>query len=54
MEGNTLWSRKTYEVFKRQVERYEAEKGILTWILIASLIVAIVQVLLGGKVWMIN
>ena len=36
---------KTYEVLKRQVERYEAEGGILTWVMIGALVVAIIQML---------
>ena len=43
---------KLYKGLKRQIKRYEAEGGILTWILIAALIVAIIQILLGGRVWM--
>ena len=37
---------KTYEVLKRQVERYDAENGILTWIMLAALAGAIIQFLL--------
>ena len=37
---------KTYEVLKRQVERYEAENGILTWIMLAALAGAVIQFLL--------
>ena len=37
---------KTYEVLKRQVERYEAENGILTWIMLAALAGAVIQILL--------
>ena len=41
---------KLYKGLKRQVKRYEAEKGVLTWVMIAALIVAIIQMLLGGKI----
>ena len=34
---------KLYKGLKRQIKRYEPEHGILTWIMIAALIVAIVQ-----------
>ena len=37
---------KTYEVLKKQVEKYEAENGVLTWIMIAALVGAIIQILL--------
>ena len=37
---------KTYEVLKRQVERYDAENGILTWIMLAALAGAVIQFLL--------
>jgi len=37
---------KTYEVLKRQVERYDAEGGILTWIMLTALVGAIIQFLL--------
>ena len=37
---------KTYEVLKKQVEKYEAENGVLTWIMIAALAGAIIQILL--------
>ena len=37
---------KTYEILKRQVERYEAENGILTWIMLAALAGAVIQILL--------
>ena len=36
---------KTYEVLKRQVERYDAEGGILIWVMIVALAVAIMQFL---------
>ena len=41
---------KLYKGLKRQIKRYEPEGGILTWIMIASLIIAIIQVLLGDKI----
>ena len=34
---------KLYKGLKRQIKRYEPEHGILTWIMIAALIVAIIQ-----------
>ena len=37
---------KTYEVLKRQAERYEAEGGILTWIMLVALAGAVIQILL--------
>ena len=37
---------KTYEVLKKQVERYESENGALTWIMIAALVGAVIQILL--------
>jgi excinuclease UvrABC nuclease subunit len=37
---------KTYQILKRQVERYEAENGILTWIMLAALAGAVIQFLL--------
>ena len=41
---------KLYKGLKRQIKRYEPEGGILTWVMIAALIVAIIQMLLGGKI----
>ena len=41
---------KLYKGLKRQIKRYEAEKGVLTWIMVMALIVAIIQMLLGGKI----
>ena len=41
---------KLYKGLKRQIKRYEAEGGILTWIMVMVLIVAIIQMLLGDKI----
>ena len=37
---------KTYEILKKQVEKYDPEGGVLTWIMIAALAGAIIQILL--------
>lgn len=39
-----------YQVIKKPNVKYEAENGILTWIMIGALVIAIIQFLLGGKI----
>lgn len=41
---------KVYQVIKKPNVKYEAENGILTWIMIGALVIAIIQFLLGGKI----